>query len=349
MRITENENGYTAAERQYLIYRYLLENSDKDHVITKQQIIDYLDTYDIKIHANTIYNDLNVIASMYKIAVDYDQKKKGYWLKDTLFAPYEIRLIGHSIQSFKYISDKKARSLIDRLKTLTDHYTASSIHSDAYVLGRIHSSREEIAESADRIYQAIIEDKQIRCDFTHGVIIKKNGDCVRAKITTFISPYKLVWENGALFVLVFEHRMRMFAKYRIDHLENISKPLNIPREGKAEYKEHLKNGRYDPETFLHPDLQEMTVTLRVSDGFTDAFIDKYGKKVSVVPDDVFNDRITMNITDKKSLFAFILESKSQAEILFPSSLVDEMRDYVKEHIKYLNEVVLPMYEKDGEM
>ena len=61
MRITENENGYTAAERQYLIYRFLVENSNKDHVVTKQQIIDYLDTWDIKIHANTLYNDLNVI------------------------------------------------------------------------------------------------------------------------------------------------------------------------------------------------------------------------------------------------------------------------------------------------
>jgi hypothetical protein len=135
MKITENENGYTAAERQYLIYRFLVENSNKDHVVTKRQIIDYLDTWDIKIHANTLYNDLNVIASMYKVSVEYDQKKKGYRLKDTLFAPYEVRLIAHSIQSFKFITDKKARSLIDRLKTLTDHYTASSLHSDAYVLG----------------------------------------------------------------------------------------------------------------------------------------------------------------------------------------------------------------------
>ena len=61
MKITENENGYTAAERQYLIYRFLVENSNKDHVVTKKQLIDHLDTFDIKIHANTLYNDLNVI------------------------------------------------------------------------------------------------------------------------------------------------------------------------------------------------------------------------------------------------------------------------------------------------
>ncbi len=345
MRITENENGYTAGERQALIYRFLLENSNKEHIVSKQQIIDYLDTCDIKIHTNTFYNDLIVIESTYKVAIEYSQKKKGYWIRRNLFEPYEIRLIAHSIESFKFITDKKARSLIDRIKTLTDRYTASSLHSDAYVLGRIHSSREEIADAADRVYQAIIEDKQIRCDFTSVIKIKENGDCSRSKLSIFISPYKLLWEDGSLSVLAFEHSRGCFSRYRIDRLENISKPLDIPREGKTEYKKRLKNGRYDPITFFHPDLYEITVTLRVDDIYADKFIEKYGAKISIVPDDVLYDRITIGITDKRRLFAFLVENNITAEIISPSSLALEMRDYVQERIKFLTEKVLPMYEK----
>lgn len=54
MRITENENAYSTRERQDLIYKYLLENTDKDHVVSTQKIINYLDTFDIKTHINTL-------------------------------------------------------------------------------------------------------------------------------------------------------------------------------------------------------------------------------------------------------------------------------------------------------
>ena len=347
MRITENENGYTAAERQYLIYRYLLENSNKDHIITKQQIIDYLDTYDIKIHANTIYNDLNVIASMYKITVEYDQKKKGYRLKDTLFAPYEIRLIGHSIQSFKFITDKKAQSLIERLKTLTDHYTASSVHSDAYVPGRIHSNREEIADAADRIYQAITEDKQIRCDFSFFIDMNEKGEYVVKDMTIFVSPYKLIWKDGVLLVLVFDHLLRDFTNYQIDYLKNISKPLNLPREGKEQYRERLINGRFDFDTFFKHESYE--VKLRTTVFLASKFIEKYGAQVSIEPEASWYCIVKLRITNKEDFFQWLIANCANAEILFPPSLAAEMEERIKNHIKFLNEVVLPMYENDGEM
>lgn len=347
MRITENENSYTTAERQYLVYRFLLENSDKDHVITKQQIIDYLSTWDIKVHINTLYSDLSVIASMYKVTIEYDQKKKGYRLKDTLFEPYEIRLIAHSIESFKFITDKKARSLIDRLKTITDRHTASSIHSDAYVPGRIHSNREEIADAADRIYQAIVEDKQIRCDFPFHVDKNENGEPVVKDMTIFISPYKLIWRDGVLSVLVYDHLLRDFTCYQINHLKNISKPLNLPREGKELYRKRLKNRKYDYDTFFNHESYD--VRLRVMVFLASKFIEEYGSQVSIEPDVSWYCIVKLRITNKEGFFGWLISNCPNAEILFPSSLAAEMEEYIKNHIKYLNEIVLPMYKHDGEM
>ena len=47
MKITENERAISTAERQYLLYRFLLENSNKDNVISAKRINDFLDTYDV--------------------------------------------------------------------------------------------------------------------------------------------------------------------------------------------------------------------------------------------------------------------------------------------------------------
>ena len=65
MRITENEQGYSPRERQMLIYRYLLENSNKNFVVSTKRLLDYLDTFDIKTHINTLYNDLAEISTTF--------------------------------------------------------------------------------------------------------------------------------------------------------------------------------------------------------------------------------------------------------------------------------------------
>ncbi len=42
MKITENENGYSASERQYLLYRFFLEHSNREQVVEPKQIEDFL-------------------------------------------------------------------------------------------------------------------------------------------------------------------------------------------------------------------------------------------------------------------------------------------------------------------
>ena len=323
MRITENEQGYSPRERQMLIYRYLLENSNKNFVVSTKRLLDYLDTFDIKTHINTLYSDLAEISTTFGVNIEYDQRKKGYRMTGTLFEPYEIRLIAHSIESFKFITEKKARSLIDRLKTLTDQHTASSIHSDAYVPGRIHSSREEIADAADRIYQAIVEDKQIRCAFAFHIDKNENGEPVVKDMTRFISPYKLIWRDGVLLVLVYDHLFRDFTYYQIDHLKNISKPLNLPREGKELYRKRLKNRKYDYDTFFNHESYD--VRLRVMVFLASKFIEEYGSQVSIEPDVSWYCIVKLRITNKEGFFGWLISNCPNAEIL------------------------LPMYKKDGEM
>lgn len=37
MRITENENGFSPSERQFLLYRFLLEHTNRDRAVKKRE------------------------------------------------------------------------------------------------------------------------------------------------------------------------------------------------------------------------------------------------------------------------------------------------------------------------
>ena len=64
MRITENENGFSPSERQYLLYRYLLEHTNGEKVATPAEIKKYLEEYGLKVSTNTLYNDLRILGTV---------------------------------------------------------------------------------------------------------------------------------------------------------------------------------------------------------------------------------------------------------------------------------------------
>lgn len=63
MRITENENGFSPSERQYLLYRYLLEHTNREKVATPAEIKKYLEEHGIRVSTNTLYNDLRILGT----------------------------------------------------------------------------------------------------------------------------------------------------------------------------------------------------------------------------------------------------------------------------------------------
>ena len=127
MKITENERAISTAERQYLLYRFLLENSNKDHVVSAKRINDFLDTYDIVVSPNTIYNDIEAISRITKIEIKYDFSKKGYYLKNPPFQPHELRLMVDSIQASPFITQQKADEITKKISSLTDRFTAQQL------------------------------------------------------------------------------------------------------------------------------------------------------------------------------------------------------------------------------
>lgn len=264
MRTTENEQHYSTRERQTLIYKFLLENSNKNKAVATQWIKDYLDTFDIKTHINTLYADLKEIELTYGVTIEYDQKKKGYKLTDTLFEPYEIQLIAQSLQAFKYISNSKASDITEKLKTLTDNDTAATLNSVGInAVDRIHRQSDSILTQVKRIEKAIQEDKKIRIKYKTGrryfIMLcgtKNETPSSRAKTRIskesyvdngyIISPYHLYWKNGDLHLIAGllvdedgnpESKAVNFASFRVDKLCIISKPLDMPRDGNNEYEE----------------------------------------------------------------------------------------------------------------
>ena len=237
MRITENENGFSPSERQYLLYRYLVEHTNREKVATPAEIKKYLEEYGIKVSTNTLYNDLRILgtAETFNLQWEYDQKQKGYRVTNPTFEPREIRLLIDSVQASHFLTQAKAEALVKKIKTLTDKYTLATLNRPTIVSGRVRSMNDSVVMDADRLYQAIAEDRQIQfLYFQHTPSKAKPKQYSNGGKKIQVSPFTLYWSNGFLYLYAYNGKTGKFQFYRVDRMESIGKPLSVEREGKDE-------------------------------------------------------------------------------------------------------------------
>ena len=125
--------------------------------------------------------------------------------------------------------------------------------------------------------------------------------------------------------------MRMMEKdskhYRIDRMEQISKPLPLPREGAEEYSE---NGIITRKTkvFNMYNGPAYDVLIRFQNTIADAVIDEFGE-INMMYDDDSHFTIRASIALSPTFYAWIASLGQKAQILEPKEAVDRMKLFLK--------------------
>lgn len=334
---------YTAGERQFLLYRYFLEHTCKGHAVSRQQILDYLDSYEISISPQTLYNDINVLRGRMHLDIEFDSHINkgagGYWVSNPIFEPYELRLIVDGIQSSKFITQDKARVITDKIMTkLADVHTRSTLNRRVYVADRIRSMNDSVVKDADRLHEAISEDKKIAFRYYHYTPDKANPKrYTRDGAQNIVSPYALYWNNGNYYLYAYDGKK--FRYYRVDRMERITKPLPEKRDGHKEFREKNLTSQ-KAKVFDMFSGKAYDVRLRFRNELADAAIDKFGKDIMMIPFDNEHFTITVPIEVSPTFYAWIATFGRRVKILGPEPVVRGMLEFIGK--------VLDVYKDNGE-
>lgn len=338
------EQRYTPAERQMLIYRYLLKNTSKCHTVTRQQIMDHLDSFGISISLNTFYSDIDALKLMMKAEIEFDphvhnKGAGGYWMKNPYFEPYELRLLVDGIQSLKFITQEKAQELTNRIKEqFADIYTKNTLNRQAFVSERARSMNNSVVKEADRIHEAIAEDRKISFQYFHYTPHKDRPKNYSKKGEKYIvSPFALSWNNGNYYL--YAHDGQKFRYFRVDRMDRISDPLQDRRDHTDEYNaRHLTHPKV--KVFDMYSGEEYTVRLRVHNRLADAVIDKFGKDIMMIPHDKDHFTVSVPVEISPPFFAWIATFGRSMKILGPDPVVEKMKEFLNKAAE--------MYKDEGE-
>lgn len=324
----------SANQKLKLLYllKILSEQSDEEHCMSAQALIDALETYDIKAERKSIYDDIAQLMDFgYDIVLVKAKTGGGYYLAGREFELAELKLLVETVQASRFLTLKKSRELIAKIEKLASKSEAGQLQRQVYVANRIKTANESIYYIVDDIHRAIQNNEQITFQYLEWNLEKELVPRKDGKIY-HISPWALTCKDENYYLIAHENESNSIKHFRVDKMGQIQVLTGIARQG-AELFERFDIAAYANKTFGMFGGREEVVTLEFENRFIGVVLDRFGKEVSVRKRDTEHFSVRVQVALSGQFYGWLTGLGAGAKITAPSDVVEEYSTYLQDVIQ----------------
>lgn len=227
-----------------------------------------------------------------------------------------------SIAASKFLTEKKSKELIDKVKSLASDYENTTLNRSVLLGDRVKSINSTVLNNLDSIYAAIADNSKITFQYTrwnpqHKLEYQKNGKLYN------VSPYAVSLNANNYYLIAYDNTADILKHYRIDKMKNISL-LHETREGNNIFNS-FNPVDYTLKTFGMYGGREETINIECTNSLVGVFIDRFGYAAHLRPD--FNNtnktiiRISVNVSPQ--FYAWLFALGTDVKIISPDSVINE--------------------------
>lgn len=321
-----SDNIKNANQRLKILYLYkiLLERTDEEHYITMPEIISQLSLYGITAARKALYEDIEALKVFGLDIVSGRGTNAGYQVVSRDFELPELKLLADAVSSSRFLTEKKSSELLKKLEKLTSIYEAKQIQRQVFIADRVKSGNERIYMNVDAVHRAIAEQKKISFKYFDYDINKKKR--YRQGIRT-CSPYALTWDDERYYLVAYYEKYDSISNFRVDRMENVE----ILPESAQKYPSGFNLSSYLNSTFSMFSGESEEVKLCFEQSLINAVIDRFGKNVSIFPDDDehFTVRVQIKTEHPEPFFGWLFQFGTKVKIIAPFTLKEKYIEMLK--------------------
>lgn len=308
------------------VQKILLEQTDEQHPISVEEIINKLKALGIEAERKSIYDDIKALTDFGMDIQHQRQKPSGYYVYLRDFELAELKMLVDSVQAAKFITEKKTKELITKLTGLCSKHEANLLNRQLYGANRVKSDNEQIFYNIDGIYNAINQDKKICFKYIE-FDLNKQKKFRRNEKMYCVSPFALIWEDERYYLLAYDSEAEIMKHYRVDKMESID-IAEEEREGKKVFAE-IDVAEYTKRNFSMYSGELTKVRMQFHKSLIGIVIDKFGKGIMThqVSDDYFEVCVEVGVSQVFYLWVFTFGDK--AKIIHPEQVVNEAKEMLK--------------------
>lgn len=309
------------------LMKILMERTDENHSITMPEIISALEAYGISAERKSIYSDIESLRTYgLDIVGEAEGKTFYYRVVDRTFELAELKLLVDSVQSAKFITEKKSNELIKKIESLSSRYEAQQLQRQVYTPNRIKTLNESIYYNVDLLHDAINENSQIRFHYFQWNADKKM-ELRKDGAYYVVSPWGLSWDDENYYMVAFDAAANKIKHYRVDKMLHIEL-IGEEREGKNHF-DKFDMALYAKKMFGMFAGEEESVKIECHNRLAGVMIDRFGKDITMIKKDSEHFTVNVKVAVSKQFLAWVMALGSDAKIIGPDWVVQQVKDELK--------------------
>ncbi len=250
------------------IKKHLEQHTDEEHPATIADILAYLSSEDIDAHGRTIKCDIEQLIESGDDVVCNRWKNNEYFIGAKSFEIPELKLLVDAVQTSKFLTAKRSRTLLDKLLSLTNYHQAKSLEEGLFLESFIKPKNETVYITADILWKAIQEKRRIRFMYVEYGPNKENTYKHGRRVYE-LSPWMFVWDSDKYYIIGYSKTHRKAAKFRVDRIAapKLIELPSVPPPDDFGFKTFLKatfHIKEIPKSYERPELSSQEKKMAVA-------------------------------------------------------------------------------------
>ena len=322
-------------QKQKLLWlvKFLTEETDSLHPMTIAQMISRLDSVGISAERKSLYSDIEALRDFGLDIVSVKGKSFGYYIASRDFELPELKLLVDTVQSSKFITEKKTLSLIEKISALASRHEAKVLSRQVYVRNRVKSMNESVYYNVDEISAAISENKTILFKYFE-FTPQKEQRLRRDGLDYEISPFALISDDENYYLLGYDNDAGLMKHFRVDKMLRIRTGKN-DRKGVDIFKK-MDMSEYSKSVFGMFGGERESVCLEFANHLAGAVIDRFGRDAILVPRGEDHFTVTVSAVVSQHFFGWLFGFGTEVRIVSPESVREKMKESLKQSLQNLS-------------
>ncbi|MGN1398894.1 MAG: helix-turn-helix transcriptional regulator [Erysipelotrichaceae bacterium] len=310
--------------REFELLKILLENTDSQHSITKNEILALMQDAGFSLSDDTLSKYIKQF-ELYGYNVEVTMGRNAtYRLVKRTFLKEEIKLIVDAINASNFIENETADQFKSKLSHFISRYEVDELRRNVQSITVAKTENKKILNNVEKIQKAINQDKCISFNY---LTYNENMELVNKSERTYtLSPFTALWAYDRYYLFGYDTvettGSYLQRCYRVDKLSNI-KILDQPRVGYKQFESFNANKFVSRRVCMYGG-QEEKVTLKIHKDLISPLVDQFGKYIDVKHTDEPDTLIVSFNVVASDLFLGWLIGLHDVEVLSPASVRQQM-------------------------
>ena len=320
-----------------LILEILKEYSDQEHRLTQQEIIRLLKSnYDMDCDRRSVKNNVMCLKELgYEISME-----DGYYLLEREFDDAELRMLIDSVLFSKNLTQKQAKTLIEKLKGMGNRYFSAKVNHVSNLPELHHGDNKQLMYVLDTINEAISQHKKISFVYNkYGSDFKLHP---KREEKYVVNPYQMVANNGFYYLIGNYDKYDVISHYRLDKMtcvEMLTEKMK-PQNQVTGLEQGLNLPKHMAEHIYMFSGESVAINMLVDETIISELVDWFGNDFYVIEKRRNNQVLVRLKCNEQAFFYWALQYGPYVEVLEPVSL----RSKIAEAVSEMNE----KYHRNGE-